>query len=388
MTMPIDPQSQQFMRRCLELANLGWGKTHPNPMVGALIVEDGRVVSEGFHAQAGGDHAEVAALKNLGRTPSPGAILFITLEPCSTVGRTGACTEAILSAGLKRVVIGGRDPNPAHAGRGILYLREAGVEVQEGVLAEECDDLNIVFNHWITRQRSFFAAKVATTMDGKIACRTGASKWITEETARRDVMRWRRLFPAIGVGTNTVLQDDPRLTSRLDEEEWCPIRFVFDGLLRTAHPKDLPSLYTDEFRDRTIVVTTEHAGTGYIRRLNAEGLNVWCFPSELPRVPFDLFRRRCTDEGIVGVYFEGGSQLLSEMMQNREIDYLFCYRAPMLFADDKAKAVLRGFRTEKMDQAIRLSQVKHASHGDDQLMRGMIQYPEKLSVDETIFSHS
>jgi len=386
--MATDPQSEQFMRRCLELANLGWGTTHPNPMVGAVIVEDGRVVGEGFHALAGGDHAEVAAIKNLGRPPAPGATLFVTLEPCSTEGRTGACTEAILAAGVKRVVVGARDPNPAHAGQGTTQLREAGVEVQEGVLAEDCTDLNIIFNHWITRQSSFFAGKVATTMDGKIACRTGASKWITGETARRDVMRWRRLFPAIGVGTNTVLQDGPRLTSRLEAEEWCPIRFVFDGLLRTAHPKELPSLYTDEFRHRTIVVTTEHAGTGYVRRLIAEGLKVWCFPSEVPRVPFTLFRRRCTEEGIVGVYFEGGSQLLSEMMQNREINYLFCYRAPMLFADDKAKALLRGLRTEKIDQALRLSHVKHASHGDDQLMRGLIQYPEKMSVDETIFSHS
>jgi diaminohydroxyphosphoribosylaminopyrimidine deaminase / 5-amino-6-(5-phosphoribosylamino)uracil reductase len=136
-----------------------------------------------------------------------------------------------------------------------------------------------------------------------------------------------------------------------------------------------------------VVVTTEHAGTGYVRRLSSEGLNVWCFPSKLPRVPFDLFRQRCAEEGIVGVYFEGGSRLLSEMMQNREIDYLFCYRAPLLFADDKAKAVLRGLRTEKIDQAVRLAQVKHSSLGDDQLMRGSMQYPDKLSVDEVIFSH-
>lgn len=383
-----DSHKQAFMRRALELAREGWGKTHPNPMVGAVIVEDGRVVAEGFHEKAGHDHAEVAALKNLGRPPATGASLFVTLEPCSTEGQTGACTEAILASGIKTVVVGARDPNPAHAGNGLTLLREKGIQVEEGVLADECSDLNLVFDFWISRQRTFFAGKIATTMDGKIACRTGASKWITGEVARQDVMRWRRLFPAIGVGTNTVLKDQPRLTSRIaGEEEWCPTRFVFDGLLRTAHQKELPSLYTDEFRERTIVVTTEHAGTGYVRRLSSEGLNVWCFPSKLPRVPFDLFRERCAQEGIVGVYFEGGSLLLSEMMQAREIDYLFCYRAPLLFADDKAKAVLRGLRTEKIEQGVRLTSVRHASLGDDQLMRGLVQYPEKMSVDEVIFSH-
>ncbi len=382
-----DSQKQTFMRRALALANEGWGKTHPNPMVGAVVVENGEVVAEGFHAKAGEDHAELAALKSLGRRPAGDASLFVTLEPCSTKGRTGACTEAILAAGLKRVVVGARDPNPAHAGRGLTFLREKGVEVEEGILADECTDLNLVSNFWTTQQKTFFAAKIATTMDGKIACRTGESKWITGEAARRDVMRWRRLFPAIGVGTNTVLKDQPRLTSRMEGEEWCPVRFIFDGLLRTAHQKDLPSVYTDEFRDRTVVVTTEHAGTGYVRRLNSEGLKVWCFPSKLPRVPFGLFRERCTQEGIAGVYFEGGSLLLSEMMQSKEIDYLFCYRAPLLFADDKAKSVLRGLRTEKIDQGIRLANVKHAFLGDDQLIRGLVDYPDKLSIDEVIFSH-
>lgn len=382
-----DSQKQEFMRRALALANRGWGETHPNPMVGAVIVEDGRVVAEGFHERAGADHAEVAAIKNLGRAPAANASLFVTLEPCSTQGRTGPCTEAILAAGFKHVVVGARDPNPDHSGEGLSLLREKGVRVEDGVLGEECTDLNLVFNYWISTGRTFFAAKVATTIDGKIACRTGASKWITGEVSRRNVMQWRRLFPAIGVGTNTVLKDEPRLTSRIDGEEWCPTRFVFDGLLRTAHQKELPKLYTDEFRDRTVVVTTEHAGTGYVRRLNTEGIRVWCFPSKLPRVPFDLFRQRCVTEGIVGVYFEGGSQLLSEMMQNREIDYLFCYRSPMLFADDKAKPLLRGLRTEKIEQSIRLKDVKHDSHGDDQLMRGLMQYPGKLSVDEVVFSH-
>jgi diaminohydroxyphosphoribosylaminopyrimidine deaminase / 5-amino-6-(5-phosphoribosylamino)uracil reductase len=383
-----EAQKKEFMQRALDLARRGWGKTHPNPMVGALIVEEGGIVAEGFHQKAGEDHAEVAALKALGRKPAEGATLFVTLEPCSTQGQTGPCTDAILAAGIRKVVVGMEDPNPAHSGRGIQILREKGVAVETGVLEEDCFDLNLIFNSWIRLKRTFFAAKVATTLDGKIATRGGESKWITGEVARQDVMRWRRLFPAIGVGTNTVLKDRPRLTSRIEgEEEWCPTRFVFDGLLRTAHQKDLPSIYTDKFRDRTIVVTTEHAGTGYVRRLATEGLKVWCFPNGTSRVPFPLFRQRCAEEGILAVYFEGGSQLLSEMLQTRELDYLFSYRAPMLFADDKAKPALRGLRTEKLDQSVRLSRVRHASLADDQLIRGFMNYPEKMSIDEVIFSH-
>jgi len=374
------------MARALELARQGWGETHPNPMVGAVIVENGTVVAEGYHARAGEDHAEVAALKALGRRPGEGATLIVTLEPCSTEGRTGPCTEAICEAGIRHVIVGAEDPNPAHSGRGLTLLRERGVQVESGVLESECTDLNLLFNFWIREKKTFFAGKLATTLDGKIACRTGESKWITGEVARRDVMRWRRLFPGIGVGTNTVLSDQPKLTSRQDEE-WCPIRFVFDGLLRTAHQKELPGLYTDKFRERTIVVTTEHAGTGYVRRLSSEGIKVWSFPNNTPKVPFPLFRQKCAEEGILGVYFEGGSQLLSEMMQARELNYLFTYQAPMFFADDKAKPALRGLRTEKIEQGIRLGDVRHCTLGDDHLVRGSISYPTKFSVDEVVFSH-
>src|SRR5690625_2235826 len=388
MTALDDFEKEKFMRRALELAKKGWGKTDPNPMVGAVIVENGAIAAEGFHEKAGGHHAETAAIKKLSRPPAKGAILFVTLEPCSTEGRTGACTDAIIQAGIRHVIAGATDPNPDHAGRGFTILRENGVTVEEGVLGAECADLNLVFNEWISKKRTFFAAKTATTLDGKITCRTGESKWITSEASRQDVMAWRRLFPGIGVGANTVLVDQPRLTSRIEgREEWSPIRFVFDGLLRTAHEKELPSLYRDEFREKTIIVTTDHAGTGYVRRLSNEGLQVWILPSKTPRVPIDQFRILCTEEGISGVYFEGGSMLLSEMLQAKEIDYLFSYRAPLFLADDKARSVLRGLRTEKIEQGIRLKDIRHASFGDDQLMRGFVDYPEKLSVDEISFRH-
>lgn len=386
MDSPDNLIHEHFMRRALALARQGWGTTHPNPMVGAVIVEQGGVVAEGFHAKDGEPHAEIMALHNLERLPRPGATLYVTLEPCSTQGRTGACTSAIIAAGLQHVVVGATDPNPVHAGHGFEMLRAAGVEVTEGVLVDDCLDLNLIFNHWITTQTPLLAAKAAVTLDGKIATRANDSEWITGEMARADVHHWRRLFPAIAVGAGTILSDNPSLTSRMGDEVWCPLRLVFDGLLRTVVEKKLPKVYTDEHKHRTIVVTTPHGGLGYMRKLQAMGVQVWNLPSSTMRAPLVDFRRKCAEAGITGVYFEGGAQIISELIQFRQLDYLFVYRAPVLLGDERAKAVFKGLRTEKLTNAVRIENVRHASFGPDQLMRGRVAYPEKLQVDETTFS--
>lgn len=379
-------EHSRFMRRALEVAKRGWGDTHPNPLVGAVIVENGEIVAEGHHAKAGEPHAEISALTALGRKPRPDATLYVTLEPCCTHGRTPPCTDAIVDAGITRVVVGATDPNPAHAGKGFDLLRAGGVEVITDVLAEECADLNLIFNHWITTGRPLFAAKSGVTLDGKVATRTGDSKWITGELARADGHRWRRYFPAIAVGAGTLRADNPRLTARVSGTEWCPWRFVFDGLLRTVTEKNLPHVYTDEFRERTIVVTTPHGGLGYVRKLQSLGVKAWVLPSASPKVSLLDFRLRCVEEGITGVFFEGGAQLMSELLAARELDYLFTYHAPVFFADDKSKAILRGLRTETLANAIRLTSVRHEVHGDDALMRGFVTYPEKMFVDEALFN--
>ncbi|MBA3849628.1 MAG: bifunctional diaminohydroxyphosphoribosylaminopyrimidine deaminase/5-amino-6-(5-phosphoribosylamino)uracil reductase RibD [Opitutus sp.] len=374
------------MRRAIDVAKRGWGDTHPNPLVGALVVEGGEVVAEGHHAKAGEAHAEVNALRTLGRKPKPSATLYVTLEPCCTQGRTPPCTEAIAAAGIRHVVAGATDPNPAHAGHGYDVLRAAGVEVASGVLAAECEDLNLIFNHWITTGRPLFAAKSGVTLDGKVATRTGDSRWITGEPARANGHLWRRYFPAIAVGAGTLRADNPRLTARVNGTEWCPWRFVFDGLLRSVLDKAMPSVYTDEFRERTIVVTTPHGGLGYVRKLNSMGVKTWVLGGQSAKVSFGDFRRRCAEEGITGVFFEGGAQLLSELLQAHELDYLFTYHAPVLFADDKGKTILRGLRTETLANAVRLTCVRHEVHGDDSLMRGFVKYPEKMFIDEAAFS--
>ncbi len=373
------------MRHALGLARRAWGATHPNPMVGAVIVEDGRIVAEGFHEQDGGPHAERLALLNRGKLPRPGATLYVTLEPCSTQGRTGACTDAIIASGIKRVVVGATDPFPAHGGEGFAVLRAAGIEVITGVLERECHDLNLIFNHWVA-QGPLIAAKVASTLDGKLACRTGDSRWITNEKSRADVHRWRRLFPGIAVGAMTILKDNPRLTARRDgEAEWCPWRFVFDGLLRTVVDKALPAVFTDEYRHRTIVVTTPHGGLGYVRKLRDMGIKVWTFDSPTQRVPFADFRKKCAEERIAGVFVEGGAQLISELVRARQLDYLFAYHAPVILADDKAKTMFTGLRSERIDQALRLADIRHETFDGDMLMHGRMVYPDKMLVDETAF---
>jgi diaminohydroxyphosphoribosylaminopyrimidine deaminase/5-amino-6-(5-phosphoribosylamino)uracil reductase len=258
--------------------------------------------------------------------------------------------------------------------------------VTTGVLADDCADLNLIYNHWIATGTPLLAAKMAMSLDGKIATRANDSKWITGEAARTDVHRWRRLFPAIAVGAGTIINDNPQLTSRLDGQVWCPVRFVFDGLLRTVVEKRLPRVYADEFKERTIVVTTPHSGLGYVRKLQALGVQVWSLASNTTRAPLVDFRRKCAEAGIAAVYVEGGAQIISELIQCRQLDYLFVYRAPVLFGDERAKAAFKGLRTEKLANAVRLEDVRHASFGPDELMRGRVVYPERLQVDETIFS--
>jgi len=362
----------QWMQHALELAKCGWGNTHPNPMVGAVIVESGAIVAEGWHHAAGQPHAEVEALNALGRVPKPDASIYVTLEPCSTCGRTGACTDAVIESGLKRVVIGAVDPNPDHAGQGVAILRAAGIEVTQGVLEDECTDLNLIFNHWIVNQSPLLAAKMALTLDGKFAAASGHSQWVTGEEARADVMRWRRYFPAIAVGANTVMHDDPSLTSRIDGEEWCPIRFVFDRSLQTFVSDQLPQLYTDAYRERTVVLHSATAASEQRERAEAVGIQLWELPENEGHLDTTVFRNRCAEAGILGVYIECGPSLATSLIENRLADYLFSYQAPKFMSDLQTQGIGSVRETHSMNQAFQLNKVRHAICGEDVLTRGFL----------------
>lgn len=362
----------QFMEAALVEARKGWGTVGANPMVGAVIVEGDEIVSRGHHAFSGGPHAEVNALKNLGRRPAEGAKMYVTLEPCSSTGKTGPCTKAILESGIQKVVIGAIDPDQRHRGSGIDLLREAGLDVTTGILMNACEDLNLIFNHTATNEGPFLAGKTATTLDGKVATRTGNSKWITGEIARADVMQWRRYFPAIAVGAGTVLADNPILTSRIGDIVSCSKRLVFDRRLRTLSGlKDL-EVYNDEFKGKTIVVTYEDVeGT---EEFLAYGISVWTLPMDASEF-WNAFNARCIQEEVSGVYFEGGPGLMSDLLLNRQLHYLFAYRAPKFLGDSKAPSFVDGQEIATMDAAFSLGQVHHAQFGDDQLMRGFLKYP-------------
>jgi len=360
------------MARALELARRAWGQTHPNPMVGAVIVEQGQIVAEGWHHAAGQPHAEIEALRALGRKPAEGATIYVTLEPCSTCGRTGACTTAILESGIRKVVVGAVDPNPEHAGRGLALLRAAGAAVTEGVMAAECTDLNLIFNHWIVQGSSLIAAKMALTLDGKFAAASGHSQWVTGEVARADVMRWRRYFPAIAVGANTVLRDDPSLTSRIDNTVWCPRRFVLDRSLKTVKDGDWPQLYTDAHKERTTVLCGPAADVDLRGQLTAQGVSVWELPEVDGHLDWGAFRQRCAEEAICGVYVETGPLLASSLLERQLVDYAFIYQAPKFMSDCATPGIGSARETQSMRDALQLTNVHHAILGDDILTRGSL----------------
>ena len=374
--MVMESDDKLHMERALQLARKGWGKTHPNPMVGAVIVDQGSVRGEGYHHQAGDPHAEINALKQLNGDLSSEATLFVTLEPCSTQGRTPPCIDAIIQSGIKRVVVGAVDPNPQHAGRGLDMLRKAGITVIDGILSKECEDLNLVYNFWKKYSTPLIAGKVATTIDGRLATRKGHSKWITGTQARKDVMRWRRLFPAIAIGANTVLSDNPSLTSRLaNEEAWCPLRIILDPHLHTVS-EQLPKVYDDENSERTIIVLGKDFDLEAEKRLRDLGITMWKGATDDRRIEWSAFRQRCIEEKIIGVFVEGGAKTISSLIASRELNYLFSYRAPKIFADPEALSAFTGYYPETIKEAITLREVRHATLGEDELMRGYIEYPD------------
>ncbi|MFP6901420.1 MAG: bifunctional diaminohydroxyphosphoribosylaminopyrimidine deaminase/5-amino-6-(5-phosphoribosylamino)uracil reductase RibD [Opitutales bacterium] len=334
------PNHETFLRRALQLAQVAWGETHPNPMVGCVLVEEGTIVAEGFHARAGEPHAEIMALGSLGRAPKPDATLYLTLEPCSTHGRTPPCVNAILEAGIKLVVVGARDPNPAHAGNGLEQLREAGSKVIEieGEVAADCHDLNLIFNHQVVTAEPFFALKLAVTADGKVAEESGISSPITGSEARADVMRWRRLFPAIAVGAGTVVVDDPRLTARFPEGEWCPRRIILDGRLSSVPDNGaLPGVYSDEHRANTLVVTTPDSSASRRDILAAAGVGLRELPaSSAGHFSFADLKALCSDEGLTGVFFEGGPTVAHGLLAEQALDYLYWYESPKRFENEDA----------------------------------------------------
>jgi len=372
-------QDEFWMRHAIRLAEKAWGETHPNPMVGSVLVDEkGAILSEGYHKRAGEFHAERMALTGIQLTAEQQntSTLYVTLEPCCTHGKTPPCTEIILEKGIKRVVVGAIDPNPAHLARGIELLRQQGVEVITGVLSQECAELNPIFHHRMQTGRPLIALKTAATLDGKIATITGHSKWITGLEARSDVMRWRKYFPAIAVGAGTVTADNPSLTIRHNDQVMgCPIRLIFDRSLCTRDSIDALAVFKDSWKSRTWLITSDEIAEDRLSVYRNRGIQILQLSFTNYRFPLQQFHDFCMQRGLWGVYMEGGRSLVRSFLEVKGIDYLFCYHAPKIFGTQEAPGFADGLTINQPDQAPEIEQPTYKILGRDLLTRGSLVYP-------------
>ena len=333
---------EQFMKRAIELAKQGSGWTAPNPLVGAVVVKNGRVIGEGYHRKYGELHAERNALAACSEDPA-GATLYVTLEPCCHYGKTPPCTEIIIEKKIAKVVIGSRDPNPKVAGKGARILREHGIEVVEDYMREACDALNPVFFHYITTKTPYVVLKFAMTLDGKIATRTGASKWITGEAARNHVHQLRGRYAGILAGIGTVLADDPMLNCRIDGAHQ-PLRIILDShlripmgsrLVRSAKEYPLLIVCNESTRDR-------EEGTSRIQKLEEAGAKVWTLPEKNGHPDLNVLMQRLGEEKIDSVLIEGGGTVNEAVLKAHIVHHVYAYIAPKIFGGEDAKTPVEG----------------------------------------------
>ena len=366
---------ESFMRRALALARRGYGTTSPNPMVGAVLVKGGRIIGQGWHHCAGEPHAEIEALRNAERRRnSPeGATLYVTLEPCCTHGRTPPCTAAIKAAGIKRVVVAAKDPNPKHAGRGFRILRRAGIEVEHGVLAEEATKLNEAFNHWIVQRTPFVTVKAAMTLDGKIATASGESKWITGEEARAEGMRLRAGADAILVGVNTVLADDPSLTVRETPKTKIQTsrlrRIVLDSQARTPLKAKVVS---DEFAALTTIVVGKGAPARRIAAL-AKRAQVWTAPLRGGRIDLRWVLKRLGGEKVTSLLVEGGGEVNASFLLGAFAQRVAFFYAPKILGGRDSRKAVAGEGARSLNEILNLSDVEWRRVGEDLMMTARVE---------------
>lgn len=324
-----------YMKMAIDIAATARGQTSPNPLVGAVIVKDNQIVGLGAHLKAGEPHAERHALTMAG-SKARGATMYVTLEPCSHFGRTSPCADAVIEAGIRKVYVATADPNPKVAGRGIAKLRDAGIEVQEGVMKEEADSINNVFYHYIQSKKPFVTLKSATSLDGKIATAGGESQWITCEQSRMDVHRLRHEHDAILVGVNTVIKDNPSLTTRIEGGGKHPIRIVLDHELRT--PFDA-KIITDKVSP-TWIITTSKADQNKIARFEAEGIRIVVLPNETISIASLL--SYLGEQEISSLLVEGGGTVNDSFLRSGEFQRVVVYLAPMIIGGKEALSSFSG----------------------------------------------
>lgn len=357
---------ENYMKLAVDLALKGCGYVSPNPMVGAVIVKDGNIIGSGYHARYGDLHAERAALASCKEAPC-GAEMYVTLEPCCHHGKQPPCTDAIIEAGIKRVFIGSADPNPLVAGKGIEILKSHGIDVVENVLRDECDKINYVFFHYIKTHLPYVVMKYAMTMDGKIAARTGKSKWITGESARHKVQEDRHRYSGIMAGIGTVLKDDPLLTCRLPDSN-SPVRIICDTKLRIPEDSQIVKTARDY---RTIIahsISPENSdnvfgdnGMAYeniLQKMNiltSAGCELIYIPEKNSHLNLALLMKKLGEMKIDSILLEGGGKLNWAALSDGIVQRVQAYIAPKILGGEAAPSPVRGLGAESPDDAIILT---------------------------------
>ena len=354
-----------FMREALRIARNAEGRTSPNPLVGAVIVRDGKIIAEGWHRQAGTPHAEIHALNMAGEL-AKNSTLYVTLEPCSHFGRTPPCARAIVDAGIKKVVAAMKDPNPKVAGRGFEILRAAGVEVEFGLLEDDARKLNEIFIKWVTKNLPFVTMKFACSLDGKIATSSGESQWISCAASRKFTHHLRDLNDAILVGVGTVLKDNPSLTTRLVQGK-NPVRIIVDSNART--PID-SKVVTDKFA-RTVIATTSNAPPEKISALKNLGVEI-ILAGDGERVDLVELMHALAERDITSVLVEGGGTINFSMLKENLVDKIFAFVAPKIIGGKNSLTAVEGAGFEKLSDAVNLKNLATQKLGDDILISGYV----------------
>ena len=370
---------EQFMVQALRLAKRAYGQTSPNPMVGAVLVQDGEVIGRGWHHRAGAPHAEIEALADAARRQRSvsGATVYVTLEPCCTHGRTPPCTEALIRAGVSRVVVAAVDPNPRHAGQGLVRLREAGITVDSGVLEAESNRLNEAFNHWIVHRIPWVTAKSAMTLDGKIATASGQSKWITGPKSRAHAQRLRLGVDAVLVGVETVLADDPSLTVRTQpgfrRPAWHPVklRIILDTRARTPLESRLVS---DDGRASTLIVVSELADPARIAALQAR-VTVIRAPERDGRIDLAWLMPELGRMGVLHLLVEGGGTVLASFFEAGLVHRIAFFYAPRILGGEESRRSVAGQGFRSLAEAPSLTDVESRRFGEDLFITARVVRP-------------
>jgi diaminohydroxyphosphoribosylaminopyrimidine deaminase/5-amino-6-(5-phosphoribosylamino)uracil reductase len=359
-----------YMKIALEMAQKGRGWTSPNPMVGAVVVKDGRIVGQGCHERVGGPHAEVNAIDDAG-DDARNATLYVTLEPCNHFGRTPPCTQKIIDAGIRRVVVGMNDPNPDVTGGGNAFLKEHQIEVTTAVLEKEAKELNEGFATWITTKKPFVIAKCAATLDGRIATRTGDAKWVTGPVSRRHVHRIRHGVDGIMVGVQTVIADNPSLTTRLEGEEGSdPTRVILDTNLSmppTAKMLSQPS------NAATWIVCGPDATEKRRKNLEKAGARIMRVPTLESRIDLPALIKRLGSENITSLLIEGGGTVLGSAFAAGIVDKVCFFYAPKILGGDDGVPICRGTGPDSMAKSLAVHDITVHRFDMDVMLQGYLK---------------